>query len=75
MDNRFIFGAVVDSIRKVKTRRQLVFVTHNPNIPVLGDAERVFVLGSIGTAACQTNDGTLGDARLPSVLRRRSPEQ
>jgi len=39
LDNRFIFETVVDSIRKIKRRRQLIFVTHNPNIPVLGEAE------------------------------------
>ncbi len=40
LDNRFIFETVVDSIHKVKTGRQLIFVTHNPNIPVLGDGTR-----------------------------------
>jgi len=36
------------NIAEVKHRRQLIFVTHNPNIPVLGDAERVFVTESDG---------------------------
>ena len=63
LDNRFIFEAVVDSIRKVKTHRQLVFVTHNPNIPVLGDAERIFVLDSNGTAARKTNEGTVDQCK------------
>ena len=48
LDNRFVCESVVNSIRKVKATRQLVFVTHNPNIPVLADAERVFVLESDG---------------------------
>ena len=51
LDNRFIFECVVNSVRQVKQRRQLIFVTHNPNIPVLGDAEAVFVLGSDGHSA------------------------
>jgi len=59
LDNRFIFEAVVDSIRKVKTRRQMIFVTHNPNIPVFGDAARVFVLDSAGVTAHKANDGTV----------------
>ncbi|GIW55584.1 MAG: hypothetical protein KatS3mg082_1988 [Nitrospiraceae bacterium] len=67
LDNRFIFEAVVDSIRKVKTRRQLVFVTHNPNIPVLGDAERVFVLDSDGTSARKANEGTVDDCKSDIV--------
>jgi ABC-type bacteriocin/lantibiotic exporter with double-glycine peptidase domain len=63
LDNRFIFEAVVDSIRKVKTRRQLVFVTHNPNIPVLGDAERVFVLDSNGASARKANEGNVDQCK------------
>jgi ABC-type lipoprotein export system ATPase subunit len=51
LDNRFICESVVESIRTAKAARQLVFVTHNPNIPVLADAERVFVLESDGGRA------------------------
>ncbi len=67
LDNRFIFEAVVESIRKVKTRRQLIFVTHNPNIPVLGDAERVFVLDSDGTKARKANEGTVDEVK-PDIV-------
>ena len=48
LDNAFIYETVVRNIGEVKNRRQLIFVTHNPNIPVLGDAERVFVTESDG---------------------------
>jgi ATPase subunit of ABC transporter with duplicated ATPase domains len=67
LDNRFIFEAVVDSIRKVKTRRQMIFVTHNPNIPVLGDAERVFVLDSNGTSARKANEGSVEQCKMDIV--------
>ena len=67
LDNRFIFEAVVDSIRKVKTRRQMIFVTHNPNIPVLGDAERVFVLDSNGASARKANEGTVDQCKMDIV--------
>ncbi len=63
LDNRFVFETVVDSIRKVKKKRQLVFITHNPNIPVLGDAEKVFVLDSDGTSARKANEGTVDECR------------
>jgi ATPase subunit of ABC transporter with duplicated ATPase domains len=43
LDNAFIYETVVKSLKGTKGKRQLIFVTHNPNIPVLGDAERVFV--------------------------------
>ncbi|EDM78454.1 hypothetical protein PPSIR1_33104 [Plesiocystis pacifica SIR-1] len=48
LDNAFIYETVVRNIGAVKAKRQLIFVTHNPNIPVLGDAERVFVTESDG---------------------------
>lgn len=48
LDNAFIYETVVRNIASVKRRRQLIFVTHNPNIPVLGDAEQVFVSESDG---------------------------
>ena len=51
LDNRFEFECIVGSIHQVKAKRQLIFVTHNPNIPVLGDAERVLVLDSNGSSA------------------------
>ncbi len=63
LDNGFIYDTVVDSIRKVKGRRQMVFVTHNPNIPVLGDAEKVFVLKSNGSKAVKTKEGSVDVCR------------
>ncbi|TQE99920.1 MAG: AAA family ATPase [Spiribacter salinus] len=59
LDNRYVSDKVVKTIREVKPRRQLVFVTHNPNIPVLGDAEMVFVLDSNGTAGTLTASGSV----------------
>jgi hypothetical protein len=44
LDNKFIFDVLVPAISDVKTRRQLLFATHNPNIPVLDPADRVFSL-------------------------------
>jgi len=39
LDNAFIFSAVVRVLRAIKERRQVILVTHNANISVLGDAE------------------------------------
>lgn len=63
LDNRFVFDTIVQSIGKVKTRRQLIFVTHNPNIPVLGDADRVFVLDSDGLAGRKANEGSVDQCK------------
>ena len=47
--------------------RQMIFVTHNPNIPVLGDAERVFVLDSDGASARKANEGTVDQCKSDIV--------
>lgn len=67
LDNRFIFECVVNRIREIKGRRQLTFVTHNPNIPVLGDADKVFVLDSDGSTARLTRYGTVDECKSEIV--------
>jgi DNA repair ATPase RecN len=67
LDNAFVFETIVKSIAEVKGRRQLIFVTHNPNIPVLGDAGRVFALRSTGRAATVANAGTVDDV-APEIM-------
>jgi hypothetical protein len=61
LDNAFVFETIVQSLSGIRGRRQLIFVTHNPNIPVLGDAERVFALRSSGRAASVANAGSVDD--------------
>ena len=45
LDNRIIMK-IVELIRSSKNRRQLIFSTHNPNIVVNGDADKVVALKS-----------------------------
>lgn len=75
LDNRFIFETVVESLRNVKQRRQLIFVTHNPNIPVLGDAERVMVLESDGAQSRKLNQGTVQECKGEIVTLLEGGEQ
>ena len=44
LDNHLIYDLVVRQIRENKLRRQIIVVTHNPNIVVNGDAEMVHAL-------------------------------
>ncbi|MEW4569499.1 AAA family ATPase [Tautonia sp. JC769] len=44
LDNRFIYKTLVEIVRSLKQERQLIFVTHNANIPVLGEADSVIVM-------------------------------
>ncbi len=44
LDNHLIYDLVVQQIRANKQLRQLIIVTHNPNIVVNGDAELIYAL-------------------------------
>ncbi|MBF0417716.1 MAG: hypothetical protein HQL86_05640 [Magnetococcales bacterium] len=63
LDNAFIFETIVKSVKAAKAHRQLIFVTHNPNIPVLGEADRVFVLSSDGRRGGIIQQGTVDDVK------------
>ena len=41
LDNQTVFHTLVPCIRDAKNRRQIVMVTHNPNLAVVCDAEQV----------------------------------
>lgn len=41
LDHEFITSSIVEAIRTIKANRQIIAATHNPNIPVIGDAEFV----------------------------------
>lgn len=44
LDNKVIYDEVITAIAQKKPYMQFIFATHNANIPVLGDSERVFVV-------------------------------
>ena len=46
LDNRLIHELIVKQIREEKRNRQIIVVTHNPNIVVNGDAELVVALAA-----------------------------
>lgn len=64
LDNRFIYEDVVKFLLSLKRKRQLIFATHNANIPVLGDAEQVFVLESDSRKGCIIKDNGSIDSQL-----------
>jgi hypothetical protein len=39
LDNKYISDSIREIITSQREKRQLIFITHNPNIPVLSDAE------------------------------------
>ena len=48
LDNTLIYELLVSRLRETKTKRQVIVVTHNPNIVVHGDAELVLSLNAAG---------------------------
>lgn len=63
LDNQTIYEDVIKLVRKLKPATQFIFATHNPNIPVLGDAEQVL--------ACEYSDDEIrtqvGSIDCPSL--------
>ena len=64
LDNHLIYGLVVQQIRRNKLKRQLIIVTHNPNIVVNGDAELIHVLDFVKGQCCVTQTGSLQDQAM-----------
>jgi predicted ATPase len=58
LDNQTIYEDVIKLVRKLKPKMQFIFATHNPNIPVLGDAEQVI--------ACAYTDDSI-ETKIGSV--------
>jgi len=52
----------VPVLRHAKERRQIIVVTHNANIAVLGDAEQVIVLKSSAEKSVIVARGSIDDA-------------
>lgn len=64
LDNHLIYGLVVQQIRSNKLRRQLIIVTHNPNIVVNGDAELIYAL-EFDKGQCRISEtGSLQDQKM-----------
>jgi len=67
LDNHYLFTDVVPRLEAIKGNRQLIFITHNPNIPVLAEAERVAVLrteaGEDGVKGKLKRLGTVDEVR------------
>src|SRR5215467_4847096 len=63
LDNHFIFETVVNAVQRMKKRRQMIFITHNANIPVLAEAELVLVMTSDGRVGAIEKRGTVDECR------------
>lgn len=62
LDSQFIFHTFVPVLRWAKERRQVIVVTHNANIAVLGDAEQLIVFKSGSESSRIVARGSIDDA-------------
>lgn len=69
LDNSFIYKNVVQILRQIKKNRQLLVVTHNPNIPVLGDAELIMVMKSNGQNGFVSERGVIDKNAIKSHVQ------
>ncbi|MBA4190008.1 MAG: hypothetical protein C0467_18645 [Planctomycetaceae bacterium] len=56
LDSGFIFSSIVATLRTIKEKRQVILVTHNANIAILGDSEMIFPMkreNDKGKAICR----------------------
>ncbi|MCD8541771.1 MAG: ATP-binding protein [Bacteroides graminisolvens] len=56
LDNRAIYKDLVKYLRKKKTERQIIIVTHNPNVVVGADSELVIVANQNGKDTPNNNN-------------------
>ena len=67
LDNQTIYEDVIKLIQKLKPKTQFVFATHNPNIPVLGDAEQISAC-TYENAAIKTRVGSIDSPKLQKEI-------
>src|SRR3984957_6686187 len=59
LDNAFISSSIVATLRTIKERRQVIVVTHNANIAVLGDSELILPMKRSGERGAVTGRGSM----------------
>jgi DNA repair ATPase RecN len=66
LDNAFVFSSIVSTLRHIKERRQVIVVTHNANIAVLGDSELILPMWRENDCGKVKNRGSI-DANATKV--------
>ncbi|MBB4276385.1 ATP-binding protein [Rhizobium mongolense] len=68
LDNAFIVGTLVRSIAARSNSAQTIVATHNPNIPVIGDASKVIHLDSDGNRCFVKAEGALTSPNIVEAI-------
>ena len=66
LDNHTVFRLLIPVIKDVKKRRQLIMVTHSPNIAVVCDAEQI-IYADIDRSDGNRMHYTMGSIEAPEL--------
>lgn len=67
LDSEFIAKHIVQNLKKIKETRQVIIVTHNANIAVLGDAELIVPLKSTSVKSQIISMGSIDRAETRAI--------
>ncbi len=67
LDNQTIYEDVIKQIKALKGKMQFIFATHNANIPVLGDSEKI-ISCAYSESKIEVNDGTIDDPSMQKEI-------
>lgn len=63
LDGEFIYATLGPVLRQAKERRQVIIVTHNANVAVLGDAEQIVVMKAVSDRGEIVARGSIDDTQ------------
>ena len=64
LDNKLVYDLVVARLKEAKSKRQVIVVTHNANIPVNADAEYIVSMNSETDDVKVRYEGTMDDKKI-----------
>ena len=67
LDSEFIYKTLVKNLRRIKEHRQVIIVTHNANIAVLGDAELIIPLKSSSDKTFVLDRGSIDNMQTKKI--------
>ncbi|MGD0769932.1 MAG: TrlF family AAA-like ATPase [Tepidisphaeraceae bacterium] len=68
LDSEFIYTTLVRSLRSIKEHRQVIIVTHNANITVLGDAELIIPLRGASDVSLIRDRGSIDTDKTKKMV-------
>lgn len=68
LDSEFIYKTLVKSLRGIKEQRQVIIVTHNANIAVLGDAELIIPLRGASEYSVIRDRGSIDNTETKEIV-------